>query len=127
MEPIAIAGIALGVGVVVYALSLRGEAEEVLELGQTPGAAGEPEPRGHRRRSKRQARAVGFRPEDAAGEDDGAAYLRVVPAAETPWTTRIASLVGIIVLIGFSAVLLAAAIYQAGHVINQAISGFLEK
>jgi len=135
MHPMAIIGIAVGVGLIIYAVSLWSGADEVLALGHAPEATAEPAKRGRRR--KRRARAApGSHPpaEDLApGEavarapGDSFAYVRVESAERTPWTTRVAEFFGLLVIVASSAAILAAAIYEAGHLINQAIARYLAK
>ncbi len=78
------------------------------------------------------APAMGFGDEDAAGGSEAAGgprpgytYLQVStrgPALQD----RILGLLGVVLLVGVSAALLAFAVYQLGHLINETIQAFLE-
>ena len=135
MHPMAIIGIAVGIGLIVYAVSLWSGEDEVLALGPAPEPTTNPAKR-WRRRKRRVRAASGSRPpaEDLApGEavarapGDSFAYVRVAPSTRTPWTTRVAGFFGLLVTVAFSAAILAGAIYEAGHLINQAIARYLAK
>ncbi len=119
MNPVAIIGIALGVGLMVYALSLRNE-EDVLLAGRI-----RPDAKAARRGREDEPRAVGF----GRGEDVPGDSFVYVPVITTPATirTRLMGLGGLILLVVMSAAFLALAIYQAGHVINQTLARFLGK
>ena len=119
MNPVAIIGIALGVGLVAYALSLRDEDDALLAARV----------RADRRKAGRredEPRAVGFGPGEDVATGDSFTY---VPVITTPATlrTRLMGLGGLILLVVMSAAFLALAIYQAGHVINQTLARFLGK
>jgi hypothetical protein len=122
MNPVAIIGIALGVGLVAYALSLRTDEDallaERLRRDRSRSVRG--------RRDGGEPRAVGFGPGEDLAPSDSFAY---VPVVTTPATlrTRLMGLGGLILLVVTSAAVLALAIYQAGHVINQALARFLGK
>ena len=123
MNPLAIIGIALGVGLIAYALSLRDDDDVLLgeRVGSDRPTAGRPE-------REDEPRAVGFGPSEGVttGPGDSFAY---VPVISTPPTlrTRLMGLTGLILLVVMSAAFLALAIYQAGHVINQTLARFLGK
>jgi hypothetical protein len=121
MNPMAIIGIALGVGLIAYALSLRSEDDLLLAERVRPDR-----PRTVRRRREGEPRAVGFGPGEDAAPADSFVY---VPVITTPATlrTRLMGLGGLIMLVVMSAAVLALAIYQAGHVINQTLARFLGK
>lgn len=121
MNPVAIIGIALGVGLIAYALSLRNEDEVLLVARIRPAR-----PKAVRRRRDDEPRAVGFGPGEDAAPADSFVY---VPVITTPATlrTRLMGLGGLIMLVVMSAAVLALAIYQAGHVINQTLARFLGK
>jgi hypothetical protein len=136
MHPMAIIGIAVGVGLVVYAVSLWSGVDEVLSLGHPQEAAAEPAERGRRRRKRRTDAGPGPEPPardptppEAVGRapGDSFAYVRVEPAERTPSTTRVAGFLGLLVIIAASAATLAAAIYEVGHLINQTIARYLGK
>lgn len=103
-------------GVVVYALVMRGEREEL------PGTPSGDRPR---RRPRRDDPAPDRGGAEMAG--DTFAYVRVAAGGHTPLRTRLLGLLGLILLVAFSAALLAIGLWQAGHIINQTIAKFLEK
>ncbi len=103
-------------GVIVYALAMRREREEL------PGTPSEDRPR---RRPRRGDPAPDRGGAEMAG--DSFAYVRVAVGGHTPLRTRLLGLLGLILLVAFSAALLAIGLWQAGHVINQTIAKFLEK
>lgn len=124
----AVIGIALGVGAIVYAVSLRG-GDETLTLGQPePGPA---RPHSERRpRPERRGRAVGFElpatsPTATAEPAESFIYIPVLESSHVSWQRRLVGVVGLIVLVTAAAALLAGAVYQAGHVINDTIAKFL--
>jgi hypothetical protein len=121
MNPLAIIGIALGVGLIAYALSLRDDDDVLLAERVRPDrpTAGQPG-------REDESRAVGFGPSEGVAPGDSFAY---VPVITTPPTlrTRLMGLGGLILVVVMSAALLALAIYQAGHVINQTLARFLGK
>jgi hypothetical protein len=118
MNPMAIIGIALGVGLIAYALSLRDEDDVVLSERLRPDR---PDARGGR---EDESGAAGFGPGEDVATGDSFTY---VPVITTPPTlrTRLMGLGGLILLIVTAAAFLALAIYQAGHVINQTLARFL--
>ncbi|MFB3737560.1 MAG: hypothetical protein ACE14W_01170 [Candidatus Velamenicoccus archaeovorus] len=124
----AILGIALGVGAIVYALSLR-SADETLAL-RPPLDDGDadpvPVPAPPAVRRRRRPRAVGFGPEAAEQTEPGGSVYVPLATDETPWQRRVAGLVGLVVLVAVAAAVLAGAIYQVGHLINQTIERFLQ-
>jgi hypothetical protein len=121
MNPVAIIGIALGVGLIAYALSLRNEDDVVVAERVSPDR-----PKAARRGREDEPRAVGFGPGEDATSGESFAY---VPVITTPATlrTRLMGLGGLILLVVMSAAFLALAVYQAGHVINQTLARFLGK
>ena len=120
MNPLAIIGIALGVGLIAYALSLRDDDDVLLGEHVRPDRpAGRPG-------QEDESRAVGFGPGEGVAPGDSFAY---VPVISTPPTlrTRLMGLGGLILLVLTSAAVLAFAVYQAGHVINENLARFLGK
>lgn len=124
----AIIGIALGVGAIVYALSLRTGAEQVVpfDTGDEP-----PGPVTEARRPQTRTRrggSLGFgtaplTPDDAEG---GAfVYVPVLAGPGPGWRRRLAGLVGLIAMVLLGSMALAIAIYQMGHMLNQTIERFL--
>ena len=122
MNPLAIIGIALGVGLIAYALSLRDDDDDVLLAEHVRPDRPDAGPPGR----EDEPRAVGFGPGESVAPGDSFAY---VPVITTPPTlrTRLMGLTGLILLVVMSAAFLALAIYQAGHVINQTLARFLGK
>jgi len=122
MNPLAIIGIALGVGLIAYALSLRDDDDDVL-LGERVRPD---RPTAGRPGREDESRAVGFGPGEGVATGESFAY---VPVISTPPTlrTRLLGLGGLILVVVMSAAFLALAIYQAGHVINQNLARFLGK
>ena len=122
MNPLAIIGIALGVGLIAYALSLRDDQDDVLlaeHVRPDRPAAGWPG-------REEESGAVGFGPGEGVAPGDSFAY---VPVINTPPTlrTRLMGLGGLILLVLTSAAFLALAVYQVGHVVNQNLARFLGK
>jgi hypothetical protein len=135
MDALSIVGVALGVGVIVYALSLRG-ADESLQAGPVP-----PVPGAARRRIGRpqaaagpsqRGRDLGFgaepeepAPAEGVHDPESFVYVPVLAAHGTRWTTRIGGVVGLMALVATAAMAIAVGIYQVGHVLNRMVSGFL--
>jgi hypothetical protein len=123
----AILGIALGAGAIVYALSLR-NADETLALRPSADDDAGDEPTGpaRSRGRNRRPRAVGFGTDDLEPtEPQGSVYVPL-SADETPWQRRVAGLIGLIALVAVAAAVLAGAVYQVGHLVNQTIARFLK-
>ena len=116
MKAVAIFAIAALVGVVVYGLSGRRARGELAAAGGTWVWEDRP-------------------PDDTlpAGpsvEGEGAdpfAFERTSVAAHRPFRSRLLGVLGLIVLVGTAGMVLAATLWQAGHMINQQIANFLEK
>ena len=116
MHPMAILGIALVVGLIVYALSLRGSALAVQPAVDAEGDRG-PLPGD-------DPRTMGFGPE--APPPPGGSFVYVPLASSTvDWRTRLEGVAGLIVLVVLTAAILAGVIYQAGHIINQTLAKLL--
>jgi len=120
MNPLAIIGIALGVGLIAYALSLRDDQDDVLLAEHVRPDR----PTAGRQGREDESGAVGFGPGEGVAPGDSFAY---VPVINTPPTlrTRLMGLGGLILLVLASAAFLALAVYQVGHVINQNLDRFL--
>lgn len=126
-------------GGAVYFLTLRtGEREQLAGLGFAPEAPARP--RSHEDTAPPVAEtdpeAIGASGALRASADEPAAaptartgpgytYLRVATSGPSS-RERLQGFVGLIVLITVSAAVLALAVYQAGHVINQTIEHFLK-
>jgi len=125
----AVIGIALGVGAIVYAVSLRG-GDETLTLDRPQPAPTRPHSE-RRPRPERRGRAVGFElpttPPTATAQEpsESFVYIPVLESSHVSWQRRLAGVVGLIVLVTAAAALLAGAVYEAGHVINDTIARFL--
>ncbi len=133
MSSMAVIGISVLVGVIVYGLSLWNSAEEVLAVGHAPNASATPG--AERRRRRRRTPAPGFETEpneataqaQASSAAGGAVYVPLSPAGPIPWTTRVAGFVGLLALVVAAAAVLALTLYEAGHLVNQTIAKFLEQ
>jgi hypothetical protein len=133
VDGLSIIGVALAVGVVVYALSLR-DADETLTERPAPPAPGTPH---HRRGRLRQQRAepvvsgseLGFGSEAAMPESepkpDGFVYVPILASSGTPWQTRLAGVIGILALVAVAAITMAFGVYSVGHALNGVIQRFL--
>ncbi len=121
MNPLTILGIAAGVGLIVYALSLRSD-DETLPVAQV---------RPDRPKAARQGShhedpdALGF----GQFEPPPPEHLAYVPVSIDPETVRgrLLGLGGLILLVLAAAAVLALAMYQAGHIINQTLARYLNK
>jgi len=108
MPILVVLGLSLLVGGAVYLATVRTEQQEVsaLGFGREAPAPGETE--------------TGGLPSPGAGY----AYLRI--STEGPSIRdRLQGFVGVLVLVGVAAAVMALAIYQAGHLINVVIESFL--
>jgi hypothetical protein len=132
VNALSIIGVALAVGVVVYALSLR-DGDETLTERPAPPAPGTPHHRGGWFR-QRGAEALGggelgFRPGAALPESDpepeGFVYVPILASSGTPWQTRVAGVIGILALVAVAAITMAFGIYTLGHALNRLVQGFL--
>lgn len=106
MDGALIVGAAIGVGVVVYVLSLRAPDRSLkgrLGFGREPA------------------------PLDAVPEPESSLYVPVLPATELDWRTRIGGVVGLLLVVIAAALLVALGINQLGHSLNQTIQGFLDQ
>jgi hypothetical protein len=97
-------GAAIGVGVVVYALSLRAPDQS---LNDCLGFGREPAPL------------------DASSESESSLYVQVLPATELDWRTRIGGVVGLLLVVIAAALVVALGINQLGHALNQTIQGLV--
>lgn len=125
----AIIGIAVGVGAIVYALSLRTGTEEALpvhSVDEAPGPVSEPERRRPGRRARGGADALGFSSSGVSESDVGSqVYVPVLPSPGPGWRERLAGLVGLVAIVVVAAAILAAGVYQVGHMANEMIERFL--
>ncbi len=123
MNPLAILSIAAGVGLIVYALSLRSD-DETLPVAQVRPDR----PKAGRQTSHRdEPDALGFGQfEPPPPPSEHLAYVPVSTDSETV-RGRLIGLGGLILLVLASAAILALAIYQAGHIINQTLARYLTK
>ncbi|MGZ4110388.1 MAG: hypothetical protein ACXVP7_11975 [Actinomycetota bacterium] len=131
MDGLSIIGVALGVGVVVYALSLR-SADEALGgdgLPPAPTATRSPLAWFRERTARPTGEELGFGPEPAAveGEPQPESFVYVpVLASDGPhWQTRIGGAIGLLAVVIIAAIVVAFGFYQLGHALNQLVQGFL--
>jgi hypothetical protein len=109
----------------VYALSLR-----TPQGGGTVGLGFVPEGSRVKARARQPSTAhetaQGAMESDAPAESAGAGftYLRVLTGSPS-WQERVQGLVGLLILVIVSAAVLAAAVYQVGHMVNSTIENFL--
>lgn len=116
MKAVAIFAIAALVGVVVYGLSGRRARGELAAAGGTWVWEDRP--------------PDDTLPPGPSVEGEGAdpfAFERTSVAAHRPFRSRLLGVLGLIVLVGTAGMVLAATLWQAGHMINQQIANFLEK
>jgi hypothetical protein len=128
MHPVAVIGLALGVGLIVYAISLRGPDESLVHQQGREA----PSRRTSWWRFRRRPRAVGFTVGASAplpAEPEPVEQLTYVPIAADglTWRTRVTGLVGLVMLIALAAAVVAGAVYEVGHLINETIAKFLGK
>lgn len=122
MSPLTILGIAVGIGLIVYALSFVGHDETIPVTQVRPDRprTGRPVPR----REGPEALGFGqFEPPPPPSE-----HLAYVPVSTDPETARgrLLGLGGLILLVLASAIVLALALYQAGHLVNQSLARYLQ-
>lgn len=105
-----VVAVSLMVAAVVFVVSLREPREDSSSHGFTPEEQLTPVP-------------IATLPEDATT----VTYVPLAVAGRIPLRTRLAGLLGIVVLVASAATALAFGLYQAGHVVNQTIAKFLGK
>ncbi|MEW6058828.1 MAG: hypothetical protein AB1551_01570 [Actinomycetota bacterium] len=127
MHPMAVIGFSLGIGAIVFAVSYWG-GEETLAFLPRHGAAG-----GEKTGSTTPFLGFGTpRARQPSPTDEGAdrgdsfTYVPVIADVLT-WRTRVTAVVGLILVVGLAALLLALGFYQAGHLLNETLAKFLEK
>jgi hypothetical protein len=137
MDGVSIIGVALGVGVVVWALSLRAPDEPVgvNRLPPAPAAARSAIARLRRPSATPSADDLGFGrgPAPLEGgfeaepdpEPESFVYVPVLHAQGPRWKARIGGVIGLLALITVGALAVAIGIYQLGHALNQMLRGFL--
>ena len=110
----------LGVGGVVYALSMRASEEEPITVGFEPDElAAPPTP------PTALAPAIGETADTAPQPEPGYAYLQVLVTRGPSWRERLQGLVGVLVLLVVGMALVAGSIYAAGALIDRTIQKFL--
>jgi hypothetical protein len=114
MRYFAVVLMALGVGGLVYALSLRASEGEPLAVGFEPDD----------RRAPPLEEAT---PSAAIGPEPGYAYLQVLITREPSMRERLQGLVGVLVLLMVGMALVAATFYTAGTLIDRTIQKFLSQ
>jgi hypothetical protein len=126
MHPMAIIGFALGVGAIVFAISFWGE-EGAFGLRSDPGTDGG--------EKTSVASGLGFAApaasetssaDDSGDLEDSFTYVPVVADILT-WRTRASGLLGLVLVVGLAAAVLAIGVYQVAHVLNETIGKFLGK
>jgi hypothetical protein len=133
VDGVSIIGVAIGVGVVVYALSLRtpDEAVEADPLPPAPGAARSPLAWLRGRAARPTGEALGFGGDRAPAADEpepeSFVYVPVLATREPRWTTRLGGIVGLMAAVVVGAAAVAIGIYQIGHLLNQMVQGYLGK
>lgn len=117
--------VSLLAGGAVYALSLRTpQGQGTVGLGFVPEGS-RAKGRGSRQSTAQEAgrRATeSGAPAEPAGA--GFTYLRVLTGSPS-WQERVQGVVGLLILVIVSAAVLAAAVYQVGHIVNSTIENFL--
>jgi hypothetical protein len=135
MDGLSIIAISVGVGFVVYVLSLRGPDESLTSdpLPPAPGTARSPLS-WLRERTRRSGEELGFGREprppvdrEREREQESFVYVPVLAATGTQWRTRLGGVVGLIALVAIAAMVVAVGVYQVGHVLNKMVEGFLGK
>jgi hypothetical protein len=111
------------VAAVVYVVSLRGPRVDVSPHGfspEEPLASTAPAPTSPPATSPPATSLP-------AATTEQVTYVPLAIAGRIPFRTRLAGLFGIAVLVASSAAVLAAGLYEAGHLINQTIAKFFGK
>jgi len=127
MGALSIIGVSLGVGVAVYALSLRSP--------DVPLERSEPVRERARRWLRRRAVSTGDQlrlgneppppPSAATTVPKGFVYVPVLATRAPGWRVRLGSIVGLIALVAIASIALAFGVYQLGSLLNRTISGFV--
>ena len=107
MDGLLICGAALGVGVIVYALSFRSSSDP-LETDVLPPADG----------------ATGL-PLEGGPEDEAFDYVPVLHSADPEWRTRVGAVVGLVLLVSAGAFTVALAIYEVGRGLNRMVRSYM--
>jgi hypothetical protein len=107
MDGLLISGVALGAGVIVYALSSR-SSQEPLETDGFPPAGG----------------STGL-PLDGGPDDEAFIYVPIPHSAESGWRTRVGALLGLILLVAAGAITIAVGIYELARALNRMIRGYM--
>jgi hypothetical protein len=127
MDGLSIIAVSLGVGVVVYALSLR-SSDAPLDGSAAHEAARRP--LWSWRRDRPSGQELGFGDETAPVRDEepapeGFVYVPILASDAHGWRTRIGGVVGLLAMVAIGAVALALGAYQIGHVLNKVVEGFV--
>jgi hypothetical protein len=131
MDGLSIIGVALGVGVVVYALSLRSADETLGGDGLPPAPAATRSPLAWLRERTARPTGVelGFGPEPAAVEGEAQpesfVYVPVLTSEGPHWRTRIGGAIGLVAVVIIAAIIVAFGFYQLGHALNEMVQGFV--
>jgi hypothetical protein len=127
VDAMSILGVSVGVGVVVYALSLRSTEAPV---DAEPGPAWSPFVWFRERAVRPTAEDLGFGGEHVAATEptpEGFVYVPVVAWGGPGWRTRVTGLVGLVALVAVGALVLAFGVYQFGSLLNRMMSGFFAR
>jgi hypothetical protein len=133
MDGLSIIGVALGVGVVVYALSLRAPDQGVGAdpLPPAPGPSRSPLSWLRERPARPTGEELGFgrhpAPATGEGQPESFVYVPILASSGPRWQRRIGGIVGLMAAVVIAAAIVAIGFYQLGHLLNQMIQGFLGK
>jgi hypothetical protein len=133
MDALSIIGVALGVGVIVYALSLRSPDEPIQAsaLPPAPGSRRSPAGRLRHRSAGSTGTESGFGREPAPlardPEPESFVYVPVLHSTGPKWRTRVGGVIGLLALVTVAALAVAVGIYQVGHILNGMVEGYLGK
>jgi hypothetical protein len=133
MDALSIIGVALGVGVIVYALSLRSPDEPIRasRLPPAPGSTRSPIGRLRRRAAGSTGTELGFgggpAPLRREREPESFVYVPVLHSSGPQWRTRVGGVIGLMALVTVAALAVAIGIYQLGHILNGMVEGYLGK
>jgi hypothetical protein len=124
-------GGALGMSMVVYALSLR-SADDTLDANRfrlAPGATRPPLARLRRRLARPTGEGLGFgrkpAPLERERDREPFIYVPILHVGELRWRARIGAVGGLLLAVAAAALAVAVGIYRLGHVLNQMIQGFM--
>ena len=128
MDALSILGVALGVGVVVYALSLRTPDAPLRPDGTAPSSEPTRSPlaRLRSRLAGPTGEELGFADQPMpAGEapPESFVYVPVLASRGSGWRTRLGGVLGLLAMVAIGAVAIAIGAYQVGAMLNRMIEG----